>query len=541
MRTHRSGTHGDALHRRTAVKLAVVVTAVAVAVAGLPLAGGARGATAIVVAPNGSSTGDGSLAKPLSLAAALATSSPARPGDEIVLRGGVYRGAFYSRISGTTTQPIVVRSYPNEWAVFDGGTLQMPSLTITGSDVWFRDFEVTKSDPKRISSQAGAGPRDISRGNNGSYTQGDGIIVAGPRVKLINLVVHDAGNGIVTLKGAVDSEIYGAVLYNNGFLSTDRAWGHAIYLHNDVGTKTVADSVMFNNWALGLQAADMGNVKGVVAEGITSFGNGTPVDFPRHNILFGPGSSGTLDRISVDGNVGYHDDARGDNVRLGFAHDTVLRQNGSVRVDGNVVVGGKSALVLQGWKSAVVRNNTVAVDGRAVLAKVFTNAIDGADYVWDQNKYVDLTGGASGLPPAFARYKKTAAGWTGSFLTFQNWVQSTGYDGTSAFGATSEPLRTIVRPNRYEAGRAFVTVLNHARSDSVALELEATGLKLGQAFQIHDVQHLTGAPVATGTYDGSAVSVPMNSSDVMQSIGGSPAPVRHTSSRFGVFLVRPVS
>jgi hypothetical protein len=75
---------------------------------------------AVYVAPNGSPTGDGSINKPWDLGTALSQQSNVRPGTTIYLRGGTYTGKFTSGLIGTPSAPIVVRSYPREWATLDG-------------------------------------------------------------------------------------------------------------------------------------------------------------------------------------------------------------------------------------------------------------------------------------------------------------------------------------------------------------------------------------------------------------------------------------
>ena len=56
------------------------LTAIAWFLAGCLLTPMAAGAAEYYVAPNGSSTNDGSVSRPLDLATALSASSPARPG-----------------------------------------------------------------------------------------------------------------------------------------------------------------------------------------------------------------------------------------------------------------------------------------------------------------------------------------------------------------------------------------------------------------------------------------------------------------------------
>src|ERR1017187_2552640 len=75
-----------------------------------------------IVAPDGGPGGTGSTPSPWSLATALAQPATVHPGDTIWLRGGTYPGKYVSYLTGTSTAPIVVRSYPGEWAKIDSGS-----------------------------------------------------------------------------------------------------------------------------------------------------------------------------------------------------------------------------------------------------------------------------------------------------------------------------------------------------------------------------------------------------------------------------------
>jgi hypothetical protein len=71
------------------------------------------------VATNGSSSGNGSINNPWNLRTALNQPASVQPGSTIYLRGGTYTGTFTSSLAGTAAAPIVVRSYPGEWARID--------------------------------------------------------------------------------------------------------------------------------------------------------------------------------------------------------------------------------------------------------------------------------------------------------------------------------------------------------------------------------------------------------------------------------------
>jgi hypothetical protein len=85
------------------------------------------------VSPTGSGTAC-SLATPCALSDGL---SQAQPGDEVVLRDGVYyEGEFSMPRSGTAGAPIVVRSHAGETAVLDGGDPATFGWTFQGGGVY---------------------------------------------------------------------------------------------------------------------------------------------------------------------------------------------------------------------------------------------------------------------------------------------------------------------------------------------------------------------------------------------------------------------
>ena len=97
----------------------------------------------------------------------------------------------------------------------------------------------------------------------------------------------------------------------------------------------------------------------------------------------------------------------------------------------------------------------------------------------------------------------------------------------------------MVRPNKYEKGRAHIIVLNFDKSSTVSVDLSNSGLTGGQNYEIRDAQNFYGSPVVTGTYNGGSITLPMTQTSTAQMINYSTPP--HTSSEFGVFVVLPTS
>ncbi len=119
-------------------------------------------------------TGDGSVKNPFkTLQMAL---NYVGPGDVIYLRQGVYDIETYVEVSGTRTKPILIMSYPGEWAIFDGSG-HSPSdsvkFRITGSWLIFRNFTVRNGPSDGILLTEGASHNKLENlRSHGNYFTG---------------------------------------------------------------------------------------------------------------------------------------------------------------------------------------------------------------------------------------------------------------------------------------------------------------------------------------------------------------------------------
>src|SRR5918912_3414306 len=123
------------------------------------------------------------------------------------------------------------------------------------------------SDPVRQTSIAGSAPVNIQRGS--------GIFVHAGPVKLINMIVHDAADAINFPMAANDSEIYGALLYSNGWQGPDRGHGHGIYIQNQAPSqKYISNVISFDNYGTGMKTFGYGAYgDNVHYSGVTVYGN----------------------------------------------------------------------------------------------------------------------------------------------------------------------------------------------------------------------------------------------------------------------------
>lgn len=372
----------------------------------------------------------------------------AKPGAVVHLRAGTYKGNFVSQVSGTAAAPITFRAYPGERVILDGLNQGQSVLTINGAFTHWQGIEITMS------------------GANRSAKMDAGANVFGVGTKLINCSIHDCGTGVGLWTPAIDAEVYGCAIYNNGYVLPDRKHGHGIYLQNLDGLKRVTDCLVFNNYYAGLQfyGSSSAGIKGLLVDGGAYFNNGGP------NLLIGGESPS--ERITVQNLVAYQP------FNKGVTNVQVVGWKGSVdaALSGNYFAGGTEVLWLQNWSRAAVTSNTLISASR--IGRIALP--DSGGWVLNGNDYIGV--GASAQPYSTGGVWRTVA-------------------SVAELGA-----RTFVRPNRYEAGRAHVAVLNFSRQSSVSVDL-SSALKPGEAFQVFNVADLS-KPALTGVFSGGAVLLP---------------------------------
>lgn len=324
----------------------------AVAIALLALAARA-GAAEWYVSPSGTPQGKGTRESPWDVASALDGKPAVPPGDTVYLRGGTYKrrphSLFEVRLAGTKERPVHVRPAPGERATIDGGL----RLLAPSAHLWIWDLEVTVSEPQP-EKPTGPAPdfKGLNRSEGGIHSQNHPE--QGPvSCKLIHLTVHDCLQGFSYWKTARDGEIYGCVIYDNGWPATDRGHGHAIYTQNDQGTKTIADCIMTGGHGYTLHAygSSRAFVNNFHVEGNICYAGGT--------FLVGGGRPSTGVRA-------LNNCLHGITLRLGYS----APHNEDCEVRGNVVVNG--ALDVQRFRKVVKEDNLVLgeKDRRPAGAKV---------------------------------------------------------------------------------------------------------------------------------------------------------------------------
>ena len=397
------------------------------------------------VTTNGSSGGSGTASSPWDFSTALnGGNGKVQPGDTIWVRGGTYTGTYSTNLNGTASAPIIVRAYPLERVTIDANELSNDVFVTHGSYTWYWGFEFTDSDPTRVFSTISSSSRPDVVVNNGTH------------MKYINMVVHDGGVGFYTYTNMPDVEIYGAIVYNNGWQASDRGHGHGMYLKNDVGPVVARDNVIFNQFGYGVH-------------------------------IYTDGGAGLLNNISAIGNISFD--------------------------NGSLASTGPSAEI--GNLGQPAANNLVITDNMTYVAP----SVGGSNMVLGSGNGLTATGnyvvGGDGI---------TQGSWTNATVA-NNTVIPPNPSQTAVF----------VRPNAYEPGRAYIAVYNWAGLGAVSVDLSGV-LKPGATYAISNVQDLFGTPVATGTYGGGSVSIPITAVPPPVPIGiTSLAP--STGPLFNVFVV----
>jgi PKD repeat protein len=424
------------------------------------------------VSPTGTAStavGTGTITNPWALQTALSQPAAVHPGDTIWLRGGTYTGIFTSYLTGTASLPIVVRQYPRERATLDGNvnpaTLgsNLYTLIITGNYTWFIGLEVTNSNTNRYNPTSGSNPTDA---------RNEGVSVLAQGGKIINCLIHDTGQGIAAQSSSGDTEIYGNLIYYNGWDAPDRGHGHGIYTQNLPGHSKLI----------------------------------------KHNFLF-------------DSTFGYAMQAYGSSSAA-FVNSTVTE---NVWSRGPVLVGGLTAFDIGGTN---ITNNfsweaTAAVGYWSQLCNP-TSATG--------NYFTDMGYSSAFTPPLdpLGRVGLTVSGNT--IVGDLDGFSQSDYPSNTYYSKTSPPKanKVVVLPNAYEAGRATIIVYNWGGSSSQAVDLTGV-VSSGAPYEIRNAQNFYGPLVASGTYSGGSITLPMTGLTPATPVGFVAPPP--TGPAFNTFVV----
>jgi hypothetical protein len=480
------------------------------------------------VSSTGSPAGNGSISSPWDIVTGFASRS-VQPGDTIWVRGGSYSGGsgnvFYVRLVGTASQPITIRNYPGERAIIENwlqiGCCDQNPQPSDGAYVWVWGLEFWDSIPNgdRTGSTTGA---DITNPSVDTWAVG---------TKLINNIIHDTSGGPGVWKEAQEAEVYGNLMYYNGWIGPDRAHGHGLYTQNNTPTTLISDNISFDNFDEGMQfyGSSAGPVQDYNVVGNILAENGQISGSLNQSFLFaGGGANLNLNGITLSDNYTYNPaSVSAGYTAFGYPWDTV---NGSLSATGNVFTDGLDATDFWHWTSIVFENNQVYSPSNEVL--MITGFPSGySSYTFKNNSYY---GGGRFLIGQGGPSVNTSS------LTFPAWQSNTGLDSNSTYtSAAPTGVWTYVRPNKYEPGRANIVIYNWNLQSSVSVDVSSV-LTPGTSYQIKDAENFFGNPVVSGVYEGGTVSIPMTGLSPEVPEGKAPiTPPVDTAPQFGIFILLP--
>ena len=197
------------------------------------------------VSPSGSPGNTGSIDSPWDLESTIngTRRSILAAGGTVYLLPGTYLKSpnpeglgFRCVVGGSAQRPLLFRAAPFGRVTLDGGWSFFPGA----SDTWLWGVEIISS---------GLVPGKPPFGLSGSWPEGaanGGYNVYGSvRCKGINLVLHNNRQGASIWTEAVEHELYGCLIYDNGWKGSDRAHGHGIYIQNPpTTTKLVENNIL---------------------------------------------------------------------------------------------------------------------------------------------------------------------------------------------------------------------------------------------------------------------------------------------------------
>jgi len=309
-----------------------------------------------------------------------------------------------------------------------------------------------------------------------------GVQMGGAGSKMINCYIHDTQTTGVTSQQSTGTEIYGTIFqYCGRFIPPPPAsvsGGYSIYIQNVIGAgpKWVTDNIFGFAYGPSVHAYTQGaTISNLIFEGNVVFGTGLLWRGNRWEANFLAGSTGIPgDSDVLRANVFYHapEYPYGKNFLSLYSNVT------NALVTGNYFVSPNQGIAFELNGTGTVTNNYVV--------------------------------GSTNLP-------------TGTGNTY-----------LSSWPTTAQPV-VIMRPNKYEAGRANITVLNWNKSASVSVNL-ASVLSVGDTYRVVDAMNYYGTPVASGTYMGGSISLPM-APGTMAAPLGSPAAQPYEEQGFRVFVL----
>ncbi|MEP4376718.1 MAG: T9SS type A sorting domain-containing protein, partial [Algoriphagus sp.] len=478
--------------------------------------------------PSGSASNSGnSLLEAWSLEFALGTSSPLLPGDSLMMADGTYPGNFISELYGTAEKPIRIMPLNAGKAIIDAGRNRSgeSGILVKGNYTWFIGIHVTSSSTNRNP--------DASNGFAAIEIEA-GITVTGDHNKLINCWIYDVvGGGLQLWRSGLNLEVYGCVVFNNGFQEVPRGYGHGMYIqHDEVNfPKEIVNNIVFQNASQGINIYTTNPInRGLIVDKNVSFNTGVFADFnpilfrPPHNLSIGSRNNLSSD-IVVTGNIFYSDLQGGRLEPSGVSNVTLGRTfypNLNFKFTGNKIYGGRNQVeLLPASRLSFTENLLVNTSGQFI--SVYEDYSSYTESTWKSNAYINFSNSTNVF----------------NGLSFSDWKLTSGFDGNSnLLTIPQKPAEILVVQNKYDSNLYYVTILNLSDQEVISVDFSQYAIEAGIDYVIRDVQNpFDEVHRKVGKKTGEMISFPMNWTNSMQPKGNIPHQVKHTDKTFGSFIL----
>lgn len=493
------------------------------------------------VSVTGSPTGNGSSTSPWDLQTALNHPAAVQPGDTIWLRGGTYDGRFRSYLNGSSAPNgyITVSGYPGETVILNGNVPSGLTSTQKQSFNFFYSMEAeqqadylyfnssaSNTEPETAVLQVRDGGYTIFTNFEitflGSFTRnaadpnferiGGVDHTGGPNCKFINLVIYNTpGTGVNTWKFTEGSEIYGCLVYNNGWDDTDRGHGPGFYVQNaSDSTRLIKNNIIFNNyykgidvWSACVNVLDVNvdpcaegtvdeYVKNVTLNENIIFNSASPyygVTAKKDNIFTGSDDNTGVNRarnISIINNYLYHTTDYTANGTLNESPSLTIGWNPNspvenVTVNNNFISGRNNALRFFYAKTLTFNNNITW--GRYILANPNNvNSNDISNWQFSNNQY--FTRFSNGC----FRILTTPTNTDLSLSQWQtNYTIDTGSTWQDAITAFNPTVNKVIQ-NQYNPNK-FIVVLFNKQNNNMTSNFSTYNFPIGTPYEVRDAEN----------------------------------------------------
>jgi hypothetical protein len=424
------------------------------------------------------------------------------PGDTIRLRGGVYPCPDLScNLSGTAEQPITIEPYNHESVAIDG------RLTINGAHTHWYNIQKTHSAGVRFSEVEGSNPPGFEIGD---------LDIHGAGVELYNCILHNqVGNGVGWWGDASGAKLYGCLMFDNGWLASDRGHGHNTYTQNlaESAVKTMRHCILAQSFGMGSSNLAL---YGSGAAGLQHYRLSENIFIGGRQLI---GGDAPVDDVEVDdchiwGRVllGYHDDGH---------ENTILRR---CRIAANV-----EPLMPHYMRRYSLLDSIVTVTGSGKLIYSQEPASGVVGYTASGNAYHNLLNYAN-------PYQVETVG----SYTLTQWQSRYNCDLDSTYQTTPPADSSHVYPNEVDSDKGIVVVWNWSGAASVVVDISSIlGLPLDENYRLRSAVNYFG-DIATGTVslDGT-ITIDMRAISHVVSIPSNweTALMENPFPRFGTFIV----